>query len=100
MPMLLVGAILGASLASLLLSADILFQTQRGTLLLLSMGGLFAATVRAPLTASALIMEMTGSWENLPSLLCVSYCAVFCANRLKNDPVYESLKKRICSRTN
>ncbi|MCR4666157.1 MAG: chloride channel protein [Desulfovibrio sp.] len=95
MPMLLVGAIFGATVASILLSCTLIGDGQTGTMLLLGMGGLFAATVRAPLTASALLLEMTGAWQHAPSLLFVAFTAVFVANRLGSKPVYVSLSMRI-----
>jgi H+/Cl- antiporter ClcA len=59
------------------------------------MAGLFSATVRAPLTGSALIMEMAGAWVNAPALLVTAFTATAVANLLRSKPIYETLKLRL-----
>lgn len=104
MPMLGVGALCGACLHSGLaaLPADMLFLPAPGLTLTLCMAALFAATVRAPLTGAALLLEMTGAWHEpllIPVVVATAYVAAFTANACKSEPVYDSLKRRILKNT-
>ena len=74
MPMLLAGGLTGALLSALLsaLGCPGSFATH---LVILCMGGLFAGTVRAPLTGAFLITEMTGAWTLLPAVAATSFIA-------------------------
>ena len=108
MPMLGVGALCGAclhsGLASLLANSGsaILSLPAPGLTLTLCMAALFAATVRAPLTGAALLLEMTGAWHDpllIPLVVVTAYVAALTANACKSDPVYESLKRRIVQNT-
>lgn len=94
MPILLNGSLAGACAASGLLAADCISADQTATLLILCMAGLFASTVRAPLTGAALLLEMTGSFHNTPAVLVTAYLAALTANCLGSPPVYDSLKAR------
>jgi H+/Cl- antiporter ClcA len=95
MPMLVGGGLAGAFGATVLVQAGWLAPEQASCLLCLGMAGLFSATVRAPLTGSALIMEMAGAWANAPALLVTAFTATAVANLLRSKPVYDSLKLRL-----
>ena len=58
------------------------------------MTGLFAGSVRAPLTGAFLLLEMTGSFHNIPAVVLTAYIAAFTANALRSEPVYDSLRAR------
>lgn len=94
MPILLGGAIAGACVASILLSLSCISPDQTATVLIVCMAGLFASTVRAPLTGAALMIEMTNSFQNIPAVVVTAYIAALIANRLGSEPVYDSLKQR------
>ena len=94
MPILLGGALAGGCAASALLSLECIGPEQGATLLILCMAGLFASTVRAPLTGAALLVEMTGSLHNAPAIVVTAYLAALTANCLNSPPVYDSLKQR------
>ena len=94
MPILLGGALAGGCAASALLSLECIGPEQGATLLILCMAGLFASTVRAPLTGAALLVEMTGSLHNAPAIVVTAYLAALTANCLNSLPVYDSLKQR------
>ena len=98
MPMLLAGSLLGACVASPLLDAGWIRADQIPVLLVLGMGGLFAATVRAPLTGAALVVEMAACPLSAPAVLLTALPAAWLAGRLGGAPVYESLKARILHR--
>ncbi|MDO5483388.1 MAG: chloride channel protein [Desulfovibrionaceae bacterium] len=95
MPMLLVGALAGACGAWGLLEFACISPEQTGLILCLCMAGLFAATVRAPLTGAALLVEMSGAFSSIPAIVAVALLAAFTANKLGSPPVYDSLKERI-----
>lgn len=93
MPMLVAGGFTGALLACGLTALG-LAPGCTAALVILGMAGLFSGTVRAPLTGSFLITEMTGAWSLLPAILVCCAFACFVANRLKSPPVYDSLRDR------
>ena len=94
MPVLLMGSIGGACMASGLVAADAISVEQTATILTLGMTGLFAGSVRAPLTGAFLLLEMTGSFHNMPAVVLTAYIAAFTANALHSEPVYDSLRAR------
>ncbi len=95
MPMLGIGGLFGACAGNLALSLGLLDAPQLAGMLVLCMGGLFASTVRAPLTGAALVVEMSGALHSVPELLIVVVLATLTANRMGSFPVYDSLKRRI-----
>ncbi|MBQ7739476.1 MAG: ClC family H(+)/Cl(-) exchange transporter [Desulfovibrionaceae bacterium] len=95
MPMLAIGAIFGATVSRLVLDWELLCVEQSGVCLILGMVGLFAGTVRAPLTGTFLVLEMTHAISSLPAMIVTAGLAVFFCNLLRSEPVYESLKRRI-----
>lgn len=58
------------------------------------MAGLFAATVRAPLTGIVLMLEMTDGYSLMLPLLASSFAAQWTADLLGQPPVYDSLLER------
>lgn len=58
------------------------------------MAGYFAAVVKAPVTGSILIMEMTGSYPALLPLVAVTIAAYVTADSLGVEPVYDALLDR------
>ena len=98
MPMLGVGALCGACLHGGLHGVPFLPLPEPGLTLTLCMAALFAATVRAPLTGAALLLEMTGAWHNplrVPLVVGTAWLAAMTANACHSEPVYDSLKRRI-----
>ena len=59
------------------------------------MAGYFSAIVRAPITGSILIAEMTGSLTNLLPLSLTCLIAYTVAEGLRNEPVYDFLLHRL-----
>ena len=98
MPMLTAGGMAGACCASPLLAWGLIAPDQVPTLLVLGMAGLFAATVRAPLTGAALVVEMAGCHALAPLVVLTAYIAALAASRLGVEPVYDSLRRRVLLR--
>lgn len=93
-PMLALATLFSLGLARV---CDIWFPDsllQPGVFAVAGMGGLVAATVRAPLTAVILVMELTDNfWVALPILLtCI--CAAMTAHILGGEPIYSVLLER------
>ena len=70
-------------------------EPQLPAYLVLGMAGLFSGTVRAPLTGTALVAEMSGAFQCLPEMAIVAFISTVVANGVGSPPVYDSLKRRI-----
>ncbi len=91
LPILVLGAYIGAvfgsvAVPSLGLQHDLIYR-----FIVISMAGFFAATVRSPITGIVLLAEMSGSTESLVAMVIVSLIAYVIPTLLGNEPIYESL---------
>ena len=93
-PLLAMGAVLGAILAEPLshLMGNLAPGPER--LATLGMAAVLAASVRAPLTGVVLIVELTGEYRMLYSLLLASLVAYAFCEALRCEPIYEDLVLR------
>lgn len=94
-PLLVLGALTGAIYGNLLVRFCGFSPEYIHNFIILAMAGYFTAIVRAPITGSILITEMTGSFSHLLSLSFISIIAYIVADLLKSEPIYESLLDRI-----
>jgi CIC family chloride channel protein len=62
------------------------------------MGALVAATVRAPLTAILLTIEMSNNYLVILPLLITCLVATMVAHALGGEPLYSVLLKRLCEK--
>lgn len=95
-PLLLFGALLGVSTASLLqpwLPLAIPEQQQVGAAIV-GMGACFTAIVRTPLTGIVIILEMTDGFHLLLPLMVACLIAYTVAEALGDKPIYEALLKQ------
>ena len=95
LPILVLGAYIGAVFGSAVVPAfgfehDLIYK-----FVVISMAGFFAATVRSPITGVVLIAEMCGSTESLIAMIIVSLIAYVVPTLLGNEPIYESLYDRL-----
>ncbi len=93
-PMLLLGALAGSfyGYTTQLFYPGMSFDfTVWGVL---GMVGFFSASVRAPITGTILILEMTGAYDLLLPLMIVSLCAYSIPEFYKDRPIYEALLHR------
>ena len=93
-PMLALGAVAGLSLGIIVNDIFPGLELHHGAFAIASMGALFAATVRAPLTGIVLVAEMTASFELLPALIVTCMVASITANALGSKPIYDLLLER------
>ena len=95
LPILVLGAYIGAVFGSVVvplfgLEHDLIYK-----FIVISMAGFFAATVRSPITGVVLIAEMCGSTQSLIAMIVVSLIAYVVPTLLGNEPIYESLYDRL-----
>jgi len=95
LPLLAIGALIGNIYALGLVNLIHFDSMYIINFIILAMAGYFAAVVRAPLTGTILITEMTGSFTHLLSLAIVSIVAYIVADILGSKPIYESLLDNI-----
>ncbi len=99
MPILFMGGMAGACIASTVLLFDLVAPDRAAIILILCMAGLFGSSVRAPLTGAFLMLEMTDSYHNMVFVILVAYIAAFVADKLGNEPVYDSLRRRCAAQS-
>ncbi len=95
LPILVLGAYIGAAFGSAVVPIFGLEQDLVYKFIVISMAGFFAATVRSPITGIVLIAEMCGSTESLVAMVIVSLIAYVVPTLLGNEPIYESLYDRL-----
>lgn len=98
-PMLVLGALTGGIYGYLVSNIFGFNSEYINNFIILAMAGYFTAIVRAPITASILITEMTGSFSHLLSLSIICIVAYVVADLLKSEPIYESLLNRILNKS-
>jgi len=93
-PTLAIGTVFGMLFG---VGAHTLFPeivTEPGTFAIAGMGGLFAATVRAPITGILLVIEMTSNYEMILPLIVTCLGATMVAQTLGGRPIYTQLLER------
>ena len=98
LPILVLGAYIGAVFGSVAIPICGLNQILIYKFIVISMAGFFAATVRSPITGVVLLAEMCGSTESLVAMVIVSLIAYVVPTLLGNEPIYESLYDRLLLR--
>lgn len=91
LPILTMGALIGATYGTFMVQLGLLPQKFVVNLVVFSMAGLFAAIIRAPFTAIILITEMVGSLLHLMPLAVVAFIALLIDELLGGRPIYDSL---------
>jgi H+/Cl- antiporter ClcA len=95
LPLLAIGALIGNIYGMALVHFIHFDSIYINNFIILAMAGYFSAVVRAPITGTILITEMTGSFTNLLSLAIVSIVAYIVADVLGSKPIYEALLEKI-----
>ena len=91
LPILTMGALIGATYGTFMVQMGLLPHKLVVNLVIFSMAGYFAAIIRAPFTAIILITEMVGSLLHLMPLAVVAFIALLVDEMLGGRPIYDSL---------
>ena len=94
LPVLVLGALSGALFAAGAVAAGILPASLAPTFVVFGMAGFFAGSIKAPVTASLFIMEITGSFEHLLAVVCVAAAAAIVNDLTGGRPIYDELYER------
>lgn len=97
LPLLAIGALFGGIFGNLLVNVFNIDPQYINNFIILGMTGYFTAIVKAPITGSILITEMTGSFNHLLALTVVSITAYVVTDILKSKPIYELLLEKVLS---
>ena len=95
LPILVLGAYIGAVFGTVVVPAFGLEHDLIYRFIVISMAGFFAATVRSPITGVVLLAEMSGSTESLVAMIIVSLIAYVIPTLLGNEPINELLYDRL-----
>jgi len=98
LPLLAIGALIGNIYGVVLVQFFHFDSIYINNFIILAMAGYFTAVVRAPITGTILITEMTGSFSYLLSLAIVSIAAYIVTDLLGSKPIYESLLERFLNK--
>ena len=93
-PMLALGTLVGVIFGVFVETLFPHTEMHAGAFAIAAMGGLFAATVRAPLTGIVLVAELTASFSLLMAMTLTCLSASITAQSLGIRPVYELLLAR------
>jgi len=93
-PMLTLGVISGMLFGSVIQSHFPELVSHPGIFAVAGMAGIFASTVRAPLTGLVLAVEMTSNFELILPLIVTTVTASVVTALLGNKPIYTTLLKR------
>lgn len=94
-PLLILGTYVGAIYANVCIAFFNIDENLWQEFVVISMAGIFASIVRAPLTGIILVFEMTGNLESLLPLAVVSLISYAVANLIGVKPIYETLLEKI-----
>ena len=94
LPMLVLGALVGSICAHFLTASQLMLPSHGANIIIIAMAALFSASVRAPITGTVLICEMTGSFYHLMILGMASAIAYIVAQLCGSEPIYEALLMR------
>lgn len=93
-PLLALGALLGLAIGQIAHALAPAAVPEPAVFAVVGMAAYFAAIVRAPLTGIALVVEMTGNYQQMLPLLVACFCAYAVAELMKDLPIYEALLER------
>lgn len=93
-PMLVLGALAGHAIGRLGGALPLFASVTPAAGSVVGMAALFTAVVRAPVTGTVLILEMTESYSLLLPVLAASLAAYGVAELLRERPIYEALLER------
>ena len=94
LPVLVIGALIGNIFARLGNSLNLFTADWTTLFIIFGMAAFFAAVVKAPVTGSILILELTGQFSHLVGLIVVSGAAFLIADLCGGEPIFSALLER------
>ena len=95
MPILCIGALLGALYGQCLLALGLSDAEHWPIFIIYGMAGFFSAVRRTPYTGTAVAAEVSGSLVCLPGCALSAFLASWTADRLRTAPIYASMRAAI-----
>lgn len=92
MPILVLGALIGAITASIMINDHLIPTACFLNIVVITMAAYFGAIEEAPFTAIILLTEMVGSVEQVLPMVLLTFIAFLTSNFLGGRPIYESLR--------
>lgn len=93
-PMLVMGSLCGALYGNAMVQLGLLPEAYRLNMVMLGMAGWFAGSVRAPVTAILLLLEMTGRFYHLVPLGIVTLFAYAAGEMVHDTPIFDAMLER------
>jgi len=90
-PTMALGAVIGVLFGFIIQNIFPSYDINLSSFTILAMAGLFAATIRAPLTGIVIIMEMTNGYMLIVPLILTCVCSTFIAQALGSSPLYSAI---------
>jgi H+/Cl- antiporter ClcA len=100
LPLLAIGALTGNVTGNIISNLFNMDPQYINNFIVLGMAGYFTAIVKAPITGTILITEMTGSFSHLLAIITVSMTAYLTTDILKSKPIYDELLERMLQKKN
>lgn len=94
LPVLVIGALIGNIFARVGNGLNFFTADWTTLFIIFGMAAFFAAVVKAPITGSILILELTGQFEHLVWLLIVSGVAFLISDLCRGEPIFSALLER------
>ena len=94
LPVLVIGALIGNIFARLGNGLNFFTADWTTLFIIFGMAAFFAAVVKAPVTDSILILELTGQFEHLVGLIVVSGAAFLISDLYGGKPIFSALLER------
>ena len=94
LPVLVIGALIGNIFARIGNTLNFFTADWTTLFIIFGMAAFFAAVVKAPVTGSILILELTGQFAHLTGLIIVSGAAFLISDLLGGEPIFSALLER------
>ena len=94
LPVLVIGALIGNIFARIGNTLNFFTADWITLFIIFGMAAFFAAVIKAPVTGSILILELTGQFEYLVGLIVVSGAAFLISDLCGVEPIFSTLMKR------
>lgn len=95
MPILVLGALIGAIAGIIMIRQNIIPSSCYLNLIVISMAAYFGSIEEAPFTAITLLTEMVGSVDQILPMTILTFIAYITSNLLGGQPIYAALRKEI-----